>query len=165
MIRSIVLNRWVVGSCSAADNAMHPQRMSAASWRSSLGVPSAQFSRQWAATGSAAKCLIAGLCSFGELEWRLLTDSICPVIASLMVFRQRNAFLMAPLAAPWLSLIHSNTDALRTTRWPLGSQTETFALAARPPSRPKSYTGLRRIQVLRRRWRFSSCSRFLSLEI
>lgn len=79
-----------------------------------LSVFSQLGSRQRAATGSTAKCLIVGLCSFAELEWRLLTDSICPVIASLMAFRQRNAFLMAPLAAPWLSLIHSNIDALPT---------------------------------------------------
>lgn len=79
-----------------------------------LSVFSQLGSRQCAVSGSAAKCLIAGLCSFAELEWRLLTDSICPVIASLMAFRQRNAFLMAPLAAPWLSLIHSNIDALST---------------------------------------------------
>lgn len=79
-----------------------------------------------------AECLIVGLCSFGELKWRLLTDSICPVIASLMVFRQRNAFLMAPLAALWPSLIHSNIDALSTTLWPLRSQAMTFAMSVRP---------------------------------
>lgn len=101
---------------------LHPD-----TWLSAFSQISAS---QCVATGSAAKCLIAALCSFGELEWRLLTDSICPVIASLMAFRRHNAFSMAPLAGRLsriLILMH-----LLTMLWPFRWWTETFAASAWP---------------------------------